>query len=173
MKNLRHAGFALGIILLLTNSIFAQRGPSTPEERAMAIKAARLLETDPFHKEAKKMRQWFTTWLIEVPDITVELCGAYLGPVAGSNKNYSSDIFAQMMFSSVAFMIEHQDQAKDRIAVNLAGVEGALKAYESILTTKPKARSDFLDGLLEKRSKGELRAYVDEVTVTKCSNKKA
>lgn len=173
MKTLRHIGFVLGIILLLTNSSFAQRGPATPEEKAMAVKAARLLETDPFHKEAKKMRQWFTTWLIEVPDITVELCGAYLGPVAGSDKNYSSDIFAQAMFSSAAFIVEHPDQANDRVAVQLAGVEGALKTYESILTTKPKARWEFLDGLLEKRSKGELRAYVDEVTITKCSNKKA
>ena len=173
MKTLRHIGFVLGIILLLTNSSFAQRGPATAEEKAMAVKAARLLETDPFHKDAKKMRQWFTLWLIEVPDITVEICGAYLGPVAGSDKNYGSEIFVQMGFSSAAFKIEHEDQADDRIAANLAGDEGALKVYESILTTKPKARSEFLDGLLDKRSKGELRAYVDQVTATKCSNKKA
>ena len=173
MKILRNAGFVLGIILLLTNSSFAQRGPATPEEKATAVKVARLLETDPFHKDAKKMRQWFTTWLIEVPDISVELCGSYLGPVGSSDKNYSSEIFTQMAFSSAAFIIEHQNQANDRIAVNLAGVEGAVKIYESILTAKPKAKSDFLDGLVEKRNKGELRAYVEEVTLAKCNNKKA
>lgn len=175
MITLRNAGLVICMILLVATSSQAQqqRGASTPEERAQAVKVARLLETDPFHKEAKKMRQWFTMWLIEVPDISVELCGSYLGPVGSSDKNYSSDIFTQMAFSSAAFKIEHPDQAKDRIAANLAGVEGALKVYESILTTKPKAKSEFLDGLVEKRNKGELRAYVEEVTVAKCNNKKA
>ena len=173
MKILRNASLVIGIILLVTASSQAQRKASTPEERAQAVKVARLLETDPFHKEAKKMRQWFTLWLIEVPDISVELCGSYLGPVSSSDKNYSSEIFTQMGFSSAAFKIEHPDQANDRVAANLAGVEGSLKVYESILTTKPKAKSEFLDGLVEKRNKGELRAYVEEVTTAKCTNKKA
>jgi hypothetical protein len=172
MGTLRNAGLVMGIILLVTISCQAQKA-STPEDRAQAVKIARLLETDPFHKEAKKARQWLTVWLIEVPDISVELCGSYLGPTGSSDKNYSGDIFTQMAFASAAFIIEHSDQANDRIAVNLAGVEGALKIYESILTTKPKAKSDFLDGLVAKRNKGELRAYVEEVTIAKCNKKKA
>lgn len=175
MKSLRNAALVIGVILFATISSQGQqqRGASTPEERAQAVKVARLLETDPFHKEAKKMRQWFTIWLIEIPDISVELCGSYLGPVGSSDKNYSSEIFSQMAFASAAFKIEHPDQANDRIAANLAGVEGSLKIYESILTAKPKAKSEFLDGLVEQRNKGELRAYVEEVTIAKCSNKKA
>jgi hypothetical protein len=172
MRTFRNAGLVMGIVLLVAISSYAQK-PSTPEERAQAVKIARLLETDPFHKDAKKMRQWITLWLIEVPDITVELCGSYLGPTASSDKNYSSEIFTQMGFSSAAFKIEHPDQAGDRIAANLAGVEGALKIYESILATKPKIKSEFLHSLVEKRNKGELRAYVEEVTIAKCTNKKA
>ena len=148
-----------------------RRGPSTPEERDTAVKAARLLEADPFHKDAKKIREWLTLWLIEVPDISVELCSDYLGPVAGSKKNYSSEIFGQTMFSSAAFIVGHPDQAKDKVAVNLAGVEGALKAYEAILKIKPKARWEFLDGLIAKREKGELKGYVQEVAQTKCKGK--
>ena len=161
------------IILLLAGADWAQnkRGPSTPEERDTAVKAAHLLETDPFHKDAKKIRQWFTVWLIEVPDIHIELCGAYLGPVLGSNKNYSSEIFSQMMFSSAAYMIEHPDQANDQVAVNLAGLEGALKAYQSILKVKPKARWEFLDDLIARQDKGDLRAYVQEIAQNKCKAK--
>jgi carboxypeptidase Q len=162
------------VIAILAMPLLAQnkRGPSTSEERATAVKAARLLETDPFHKDAKKIREWYTLWLIEVPDITVELCSDYLGPVVGSNKNYGSEIFGQMMYSSAAFIIENADKAKDRVAVNHAGVEGALKTYESVLKTKPKAKWEFLDGLIVKRDKGELKAYVEEVTQTKCKSKK-
>jgi hypothetical protein len=73
--------------------------------------------------------------------------------------------------SGAAFVIEHPDQANDRVAVNLAGVEGALKVYENVLTTKPKAKSAFLDGLVAKRNNGELRAYVEEIANTKCKGK--
>jgi len=163
----------ISVVLLLTSSGWAQkkRGPSTPEERDTAVKAARLLEVDPFHKDSKKMREWFTLWLIEVPDIHIELCSDYLGPVAGSNKNYATEIFGQTMFASAAFIIEHPEQASDRVAVNLAGVEGALKVYEAILKTKPKAKWEFLDALLAKRENGEERSYVQEVTQTKCKGK--
>ena len=69
------------LLILMFVSIFCltvvaqnKRGPSTPEERATAVKVARLLESDPFHKDAKKAREWFLLWLIEVPDISVEIC---------------------------------------------------------------------------------------------------
>jgi len=161
------------VVPLLTFSVWAQkkRGPSTPEERDTAVKAARLLEVDPFHKDSKKMRKWFTLWLIEVPDIHIELCSDYLGPVAGSNKNYATEIVGQTMFASAAFIIEHPEQANDRVAVNLAGVEGALKVYEAILKTKPKAKWEFLDALLAKRENSEVRSYLQEVTQTKCKGK--
>lgn len=148
----------------------SKRGPSTPEERDKAVKAARLLEADPFHKDAKKVREWFTLWLIEIPDISIELCN-YLGPVLGSKKDYAADTFTQTMFSSAAFMIEHPDQAKDKVAVNLAGVEGALRFYEAVLKAKPKAKQDFLDGLIAKRERGELKAYVQEIAETTCKGK--
>jgi hypothetical protein len=68
-----------------------------------------------------------------------------------------------MMFSSAAFIIEHPDQANDRKAVSQAGLEGSLKTYESILKTRPNAKWPFLDGLIQKREKGELGAYVSDI----------
>lgn len=171
MKRLFIVPSAFTLVLLFAMSGLAQRGPSTPQERDTAVKIARLLETDPFHKDAKKLREGLFTWLIEVPDIHLEICSAYLGSEKSTDKNYGSEIFGQTMFSGAAFIIEHPDQANDRVAVNLAGVEGALKVYENVLTTKPKARSAFLDGLVEKRNRGELRAYVEEIANTKCKGK--
>jgi hypothetical protein len=173
MKKPLIATLATAIVLLFATASLAQnqRGPSTPQERETAVKVARVLETEPFHKDAKKMREWLLIWIIGVPDIHVELCSAYMAPEKPTDKNYGSEIFNQIMFSSAAFIIEHPDQANDRVAVHLAGVEGALKVYETILTTKPKAKSAFYDGLLEKRNKDALRAFVDEATNTKCKSK--
>ena len=173
MKRLFITALTVAVVLLFTTSSLAQnqRGPSTPQERDTAVKIARLLETDPFHKDAKKLRESLLLWIIEVPDLSIEMCSAYMSPEKSTDKNYGSEIFSQVMFSSAAFLIEHPDQAKDRVATQLAGVEGALKVYETILATKPKAKSAFYDGLLEKRNKGELRAYVEEATTTKCKPK--
>jgi len=173
MKRFLITTLATAIVLLFANSGLAQnqRGPSTAQEREQAVKVARMLETDPFNKDAKKMREWLLMLLIGVPDIHVELCSAYMAPEKPSDKNYGSEIFSQTTFSSAAFIIEHPDQANDRVAAHLAGVEGALKVYETILVTKPKAKSAFYDGLLEKRNKGELRAFVEEATNTKCKSK--
>ena len=144
---------------------FAQenRKPSTPEDRALAVKLVRLLETEPLHKNAKDARSWLVKWLIEVPDISVTITPDFLRPIFGKDKNYAREIFFQMMFSSAAFIIENPDKAKDEQAVYLAGLEGSLKAYESILKVKPKAKWEFLDGLIEKRNKGELDEYVAEI----------
>src|SRR5262245_49768761 len=75
----------LAFCLLFCATVVAQsdRGPSTPEERATAVKSARLLETDPFNKDSKKVREWFLKWLIEIPDISVEICSDYLPPLYG------------------------------------------------------------------------------------------
>ena len=173
MRKVLITTLAIAIVFLVANSSMAQnqRRPSTPQERETAVKVARVLETDPFHKDAKKMREWLLIFLIGVPDIHVELCTAYMPPEKPSDKNYGSEIFNQTMFSSAAFVIEHPDQANDRVAAHLAGVEGALKVYETVLATKPKAKSAFYDALLERRNKGELRAFVEEATTTKCKSK--
>ena len=64
------------------------------------------------------------------------------------------------------------EQAKDKVAVSLAGLEGTLKMYEAILKSKPKAQIDFLEQLITKRDKGELKAYVEDIAVNKCKGGK-
>ena len=71
------------------------------------------------------------------------------------------------MFSAASFVIEHPDQAKDSIAVYTAGLEGSLKAYQSVLKTHPDAKWPFLDDLLVKQQKGELPKHVEKATA-KC-----
>lgn len=136
------------------------RGPSTPEERATAVKLARLLEEAPLGRDAKEARQWLTVWLIAVPDITVSLCSDLLGSVPRSARKYEAEIVVQTAYSGAAFIIENPTMASDQVAVYQAGVEGALKTYESIRKEQPKIVWPFLDELRRKQEQGELRAYV-------------
>ncbi len=139
------------------------RKPSTPEDRAKAVEIARSLEADPLGKEAKDRRNWLVLWLIEVPDIHVKACITLLGP-GGSKKNYESELFTQTLASGAAFVIQNPDKAKDDVAVYTAALEGSLRAHESILKVKPKAKWPFLDDLIAKRDKGELAEYVRQAS---------
>ena len=139
-------------------------------ERAEAVRIVHSLEVAPLGKDAQGMREKLLKWLVQAPDISVSVCVDFLRPLLGKKKNYSTELEMQPMFSSAAFIIEHQDKATDEPAVYLAGLEGTLKAYEAILKAKPKAKWDFLDDLIEKRNKGELNNYVLEVLKTGCKN---
>lgn len=166
-------------LLFLALCVFApaasaqdKRGPSTPEERAKVVQIARALESEPLHENAKKAREGLFYWIVNVPDITVTLCTDYLSGLYKDKKNYSSELAMQMTFSSVAFIIENPAQAQDDVAVQKAGVEGTLRAYEAILKEKPKAKWPFLDDLIQRRDKGTLEEYVREISTTKCKAKK-
>lgn len=157
------AGVAV-ILMGVAAATAAARGPSTKEERAKAVRIAHELEAAPLNKSFRSDREGAIKWLIEVPDVHVKLCPSVLGDFLNKKYKYSSEITVQLTLSSAAFVIEHPDQAGDPTAQYLGGVEGVLKAYESILQEKPKANSKALDELLQKQEKGELKGFVEEAS---------
>ena len=72
------------------------------------------------------------------------------------------------MFSGGAFMIEHPDQAGDQVAVQTAGMVGALIVYEVFAKAQPDARLPFLDDLLKRRDEGSLASYMKEAVPKAC-----
>ena len=144
------------------------RGPSTPEERAKVVELTRFLEQNPLAENAPSTRQWLREWIIEVPDIRFTVCTDLLGHGLGDNYPYSREVNLQTMFSSAAFTIQHQDKAREDIAVYNAGVEGALRVYAALLNSKPDAKSAFLDDLVVKRDHGELLDHVGALATSKC-----
>jgi hypothetical protein len=98
--------------------------------------------------------------MIEVPDISVKVCGTLLGPVLDSKKNYSAELVTQLLYSSGAFIIRNPDKSLNDEGIYQAGLEGSLRVYEAILKSKPKARWPFLDDLIKKRDGGQLHDYV-------------
>jgi len=145
-----------------------QRGPSTAEERARAVKVAHELEDDPLGKDAKDNRTWVIQWIVDIPDITVTVCDDYFGTISKSNRGHTREIVGQMAISSAAFMIEHPDKAKDEQAVATAGLLGSLKAYQSILKQEPDSRWPYVDKIIMMRDQGKLDEFVSD-TRRKCA----
>jgi hypothetical protein len=139
-----------------------QRGPSTPEERAKAVKIAHELETDPLSADSKDKSAWLLKWLIEVPDIHVTICTSIMGPKFMSEKQYGPELTSQLLFSQAAFIIENPSKADDQLAVYTAGAEGVLKAYQSIKKLKPNTKRSSLDGLLEQQAAGKLQDAIQQ-----------
>lgn len=164
--------FAIVFWLLFYLSVVAvsqqNHPPSTPEERQRFVTIARKLEQSPLDPSLKKDREWGLLWLIQVPDISVNICTAALGNFYDEKSKYSAEMTAQLTFSSGAFVIEHTDQANDQLAQYMAGVEGALNAYKAILRAQPEAKSKELDRMLAKQAQGELSDFVKESTQKHC-----
>jgi hypothetical protein len=144
-----------------------QRGPSTPEERARAVKVAHELEENPLAKDADDDRAWMVKWIIEIPDITIDGCTDYFGDLPNPPRHHSTEIITQMALSSAAFIVEHPDKAKDDQAVAMAGLLGSLKTYESILKQEPGSHWADMDKLLKVRDQGKLDDFVAD-TLIKC-----
>src|SRR6266542_4020677 len=148
------------------------RGLSTPEERAKAIKIARLLERDPLAEDAPANRQWLLNWIIEIPDIRFKSCVGLLGPSLGNQYRYSIELNQQIIFSAAAFRLEHPDHLRNDTGAYIAGVEGALRVYEMLVKSVPDAKLAFLDDLVAKRDHGELADHVAKLANEKCKRPK-
>jgi len=157
----------LAVTLFPASQAVAKRPKSTPEERAKAVQLAAELESNPMAEDAVDKRRWLIEWYTRVPDITVTVCNL-LGPFPKDDHPYFPQVLTQSMFSGGAFMIQHPEQAKDQVAVQTAGMLGALKVYEAFVKAAPEGRLPFLDGLLKQRDEGTLAAYLSDAVAKGC-----
>lgn len=122
------------------------------------IKATRFLEQKPLDKNAKKVRSIAMEWLIVTDKVSVKACSLLLS--VDKKYKYSGELFGQYTFGMGAYKLANPDKAQDEDAVQQAGVESAMTAYEAIVAEQPKAKNAFMDDLLAKRGDGSLAAYV-------------
>lgn len=156
----------IGIIATVALAIPAMAAPhaaSSAKQRIKFVRIARNLELNPLAFNAVQQRQWATEFIVNARDLHLELCEPVLSPLKASDQNYNNQLSMQFMVSSAAFMLEHP-KVKDPVKIQTAGVEGTLKAYESILKVDRNAHFDFLDGLMEQKKSGQLETYVASVS---------
>lgn len=165
---------AAALLLALCVSASAARQdakPSTPEQRRRAVEIATLLENDPLNKDAKKLSEALLYFIIQAPDIHVNLCTDVLGDYKKIKGDYSPNITAQLTFSTAKYVIEHPDEPADSYRPYLAGVEGVLRAYQNIRKAKPKVEMKPLEELLVRQQAGQLEEFVKQAAAKGCSAK--
>jgi len=151
------------LVLLCTPAIASARGPSTAAERKRAIEITRRLEKEPLSRSGGEAREWLLRFIVEAPDFDVRGCSGPLDVLAKSEEGpYAQVLFVQSIFGMAAFMFEHPKQAADWAAVQTAGIESTLKAYEAVLRADSEARWEELDRLAAARNAGKLRKLVEK-----------
>lgn len=143
-------------------ALAAERGPSTPAERRKAVELTRKLERAPLAATANDDRIWLLKWVNDIPDIMVRTCSGLLDPLpADDGEKFGRKLFAQSLFGMTAFMIQHPAKKNDWVAVQTAGIESTLKAYEALLEARPRMRWEELDRLIAVRDQGRLAELVE------------
>src|SRR5688572_24261840 len=153
--------FTLSSLIVLV--LFAGNASAQVDEKdapATLIKATRFLEEKPLDKEAKNVRTWAITWVIQTDKVSVTLCTLLSG--FDKKYKYSSEIFGQYTLGMAAFKLANPEKAKDENAAQMAGIASALTSYEAMVKEQPKAKNAFLDDLVAKRGDGSLPGYIAE-----------
>src|ERR1700733_4769139 len=105
---------AVIVLLSLSLGVGAQeqkRGPSTPEERARAVRIAQELEARPTDLSLRDDYEWLLVWATEVPDLKVSICTANM--TWKDKYKHSGDLAAVGLAATVGFVIQHPDEGKD------------------------------------------------------------
>ncbi|HLI62845.1 MAG TPA: hypothetical protein VKV05_05565 [Terriglobales bacterium] len=134
---------------------------SAAAERARVVDYARSLEEHPLAKDSLAKRMWLTQWIVNSPEVRVEVCCQELQSLDQVNDTYSQQLRMQAMYSQAAFQVEHPE-VKNPAVIQAAGLAGTLRAYRAILRFDPSAKYPLLDNLLSLQKQGKLQAYVEQ-----------
>jgi len=123
------------------------------------------LEKDPLGKGSGADRKWLLQWIIDIPDVNVTSCSGPLDALADDEGgNHGRELYVQSVFGMAAFLIEHPKSKDDWVAVQKAGIESVLKAYQSVRKLDEDVQWPVLDDLETARKAGKLGDVVrDEV----------
>lgn len=136
---------------------------STPEERQRLVTIAHKLEAAPLDPSLASDRDWAIQWAVAAPDVHVKICPSLLADLRRPKYKYRTELTNQLLISSAAFLIEHQEHETNISDQSVGGIEGVLKAYSAILKADPQATAKSLDELLQKQKEGKLEGTVREM----------
>jgi hypothetical protein len=142
------------------------RGPSTAEERARLAAIVQAERKDPLGTTAANAA-WFEQWMTDIPDYTLNGDAAARWCARSAKGDMREVVRFIYDSSAVAYQIEHHiAEAKtpaELAGVRMAGLEGVLAAYSTLLAKDPANRSPKMDTALARAAKGELAAFAAEL----------
>lgn len=150
-------------------SFSQERGVATVEEGERIVKLASEADKDPLKVMSSADGRWFMKWTDEVPDYMFGPdSGAFWFESGAAKGDMKRVVRFHHTLSTAAFQLKNKikDPQKNKAnfeAKTLAGVEGLLRAYQSLLAKNPDVRSPALDEAIVVRDKGGLAEFVKKL----------
>lgn len=148
--------------VIATTAVAQVSAHSSLEDQQRFVSLVHRLESAPLDPSLRDNRAWAVQWLEDAPNVMVSACLDPLGGVSISRYTHSDEIIVQYMLGMGAFIIENPGKVHDHHAQQLAGVESALNAYQSIRAVQSDDQSPALESLLAMQLQGELPAFVQK-----------
>jgi len=153
---------AIASVLCLASALAleARDGQIDESERQRIVEAIEFLETTPVGSYAETRRNTVAKWLTANSDLQFTV---YLSPLrelfSGSSRWREEKLilFKQVIFSTARYHLEHPGADPDNLDAVVAGVDGALSAYEQLRRQRKKFSTPLLDSYLRSRDDGGLR----------------
>ena len=159
---MRKAVVALLGMLLVVGTAVAQTPeapPSTAQERKQIAELSKKLEQNPLDRSLTKDTRRLFQRIIDVPDITVTLCNSVM-PWLRDDYKYGPELSMTYTFGAAAYVIENP--AADPGVSSWAGLESALRGYQSIVKRNPEDKSRTMERALDQRDMGTLEQQVKD-----------
>lgn len=145
----------------------ASRGPTTPEEQTRIVQLAAAADKDPVGVMTSSDGRWFQKWVEEAPDYQLgpDKAAHWIMSSGAAKADMKRVLRFQHMAGTAAFQVQQhmEDPFKneaDMEAKAVAGLEGILRAYETLVAQRAENRTPQMDQALAARNSGGLAAFV-------------
>lgn len=160
------AALLISVSLTVPASAQSGRGPTTPEEIAHVAQIAAATDKDPLAMMTSPDGRWFQKWTDDAPDYNFGPDKALYWLMTGAAKGDLKRVAVfQHAVSTADYQLKHHitdprktPESLDPIAV--AGLEGVLRAYDTMLPAHPDIRTPAMDAAVAARDKGTLAQFV-------------
>lgn len=134
--------------------------PSTPAQCQRFVEIVKGLEKDAFSDDARTDRSWALTFINNAPDIHVEVNLDTVRELVNADIPNRPAIQNQFILGASRYVVEHPDQAADKVAVHEAAFVSCLAVYRQAVALNPSNQIVIFDSFIQKERDGTLHDYV-------------
>src|SRR5690349_8843755 len=129
--------FILSTLLLM--GLTGQSASAQQSNKDLVVRAAKAMETAPGTPETAQLASPALKYLIETDEVSLIVCGGVVSPILEKKNKNGSEMVGAYTIGMGAYKIQNPTST-DEDAAQLAGLELALKVYQSVVTAKPKTK---------------------------------
>ncbi len=159
---------AASLVLFGSTSAGGRQAMPAPEKtRKEIVKLANAIEVNPLAKSSRKQRSRALQVIDGAGDLKLVACRALLGELLQSRKLGAMELRAQMQIAAARYLADHPTATGSDVETAVAGLEGVVRAYESMRRNDLRVSIPEADAIVELYNGGKLAEYAADA-MTNC-----